>query len=115
MGSLVLNRFQITDRLGGGGFGVVYRAWDSRLERDVAVKVIEVSEDARSRVLREAQAAARLNHRGIVTLYELGEEDGHAFLVSELVEGATLQELSSRGAALRPGGRRDRRRSLRGS
>ena len=97
MGSLVLNRFQITDRLGSGGFGVVYRAWDSRLERDVAVKVIEVAEDASSRVLREAQAAARLNHRGIVTLYELGEEDGRAYLVSELVDGATLQELSSEG------------------
>ncbi len=97
MGSLVLNRFRIEQRLGSGGFGVVYRAWDSRLERDVAVKVIEVADDAGSRVLREAQAAARLNHRGIVTLYELGEEDGRAYLVSELVDGATLHELSSEG------------------
>ena len=97
IGSLVLNRFEITDRLGSGGFGVVYRAWDSRLERDVAVKVIEVADGAGGRVLREAQAAARLNHRGIVTLYELGEQDGRAFLVSELVEGATLQELTGEG------------------
>ena len=97
IGSLVLNRFEITDRLGSGGFGAVYRAWDSRLERDVAVKVIEVADGAGGRVLREAQAAARLNHRGIVTLYELGEQDGRAFLVSELVEGATLQELTGEG------------------
>ena len=93
MGSLVLNRFRIEQRLGSGGFGVVYRAWDSRLERDVAVKVISAEGEAGRRVLREAQAAARLNHRGIVTLYELGEENGQAYLVSELIDGATLREL----------------------
>ena len=82
MGSVVLNRFRIEQRLGSGGFGVVYRAWDSRLERDVAVKVIDAGAGTGSRVLREAQAAARLNHRGIVTLYELGEEEGRAYLVS---------------------------------
>ncbi|MGZ8665743.1 MAG: protein kinase domain-containing protein [Solirubrobacterales bacterium] len=95
MGSVVLNRFRIEQRLGSGGFGVVYRAWDSRLERDVAVKVIDAG--AGNRVLREAQAAARLNHRGIVTLYELGEEEGRAYLVSELVDGATLHELVGDG------------------
>ena len=97
MGSVVLNRFRIEQRLGSGGFGVVYRAWDSRLERDVAVKVIDAGAGTGSRVLREAQAAARLNHRGIVTLYELGEEEGRAYLVSELVDGATLDELSGEG------------------
>ena len=101
MGSVVLNRFRIEQRLGSGGFGVVYRAWDSRLERDVAVKVIDAGADAGGRVLREAQAAARLNHRGIVTLYELGEEEGRAYLVSELVDGATLQRARRRGQALR--------------
>jgi eukaryotic-like serine/threonine-protein kinase len=95
MGSVILNRFRIEERLGSGGFGVVYRAWDSRLERDVAVKVIDAG--AGNRVLREAQAAARLNHRGIVTLYELGEEEGRAYLVSELVDGATLDELAGDG------------------
>lgn len=93
MGSLVLNRFRIEQRLGSGGFGVVYRAWDSRLERNVAVKVIDAEGEAGRRVLREAQAAARLNHRGIVTLYELGTENGQAYLVSELVDGSTLRAL----------------------
>ncbi len=97
MGSLILNRFRLEQRLGSGGYGVVYRAWDSRLERDVAVKVIDAGGEAGRRVLREAQAAARLNHRGIVTLYELGEEDGQAYLVSELVDGATLHQLSRDG------------------
>ena len=98
VGELALGRFRIEEKLGSGGFGTVYRAWDSRLERDVAVKVIEREGEAGRRVLREAQAAARLNHPGIVTLYELGEEGGRAFLVSELVEGETLRRLSLDGA-----------------
>ena len=99
VGSLVLNRFLIERRIGSGGFGVVYEAWDGRLERTVAVKAIE-SRGAQCcrRVLREAQAAARLNHPGIVTLYEMGEEDGNALLVTELVEGSTLASLSREGA-----------------
>jgi serine/threonine protein kinase len=97
VGSVVLNRFVIERRLGSGGFGVVYEAWDGRLERSVAVKAIERHGEAGRRVLREAQAAARLNHPGIVTLYELGEEDGSALLVTELVEGQTLAELSHAG------------------
>jgi serine/threonine protein kinase len=91
----VLNRFLIERRIGSGGFGVVYEAWDGRLERPVAVKAIESGERGGSRrVLREAQAAARLNHPGIVTLYEMGEEGGSALLVTELVEGSTLAELA---------------------
>jgi serine/threonine protein kinase len=99
VGSLVLNRFLIERRIGSGGFGTVYEAWDGRLERSVAVKAIEEvgAHDSR-RVLREAQAAARLNHPGIVTLYEMGEEDGNALLVTELVEGETLAELNREGA-----------------
>jgi serine/threonine protein kinase len=97
VGSLVLNRFLIERRIGSGGFGVVYEAWDGRLERPVAVKAIEQRGEAGRRVLREAQAAARLNHPGIVTLYELGEEDGNALLVSELVEGSTLARLAHEG------------------
>ena len=97
VGSLVLNRFLIERRIGSGGFGVVYEAWDGRLERPVAVKAIEQRGEAGRRVLREAQAAARLNHPGIVTLYEMGEEDGNALLVSELVEGATLARLAHAG------------------
>jgi eukaryotic-like serine/threonine-protein kinase len=97
VGSLVLNRFLIERRIGSGGFGVVYEAWDGRLERPVAVKAIEQNGEAGRRVMREAQAAARLNHPGIVTLYELGEEDGNALLVSELVEGSTLARLDAAG------------------
>jgi eukaryotic-like serine/threonine-protein kinase len=97
VGSLVLNRFLIERRIGSGGFGVVYEAWDGRLERPVAVKAIEQRGEAGRRVLREAQAAARLNHPGIVTLYEMGEEDGNALLVTELVEGSTLARLAQRG------------------
>jgi serine/threonine protein kinase len=97
VGSLVLNRFLIERRIGSGGFGVVYEAWDGRLERPVAVKAIEQRGEAGRRVLREAQAAARLNHPGIVTLYEMGEEDGNALLVTELVEGSTLARLDHAG------------------
>jgi len=98
VGSLVLNRFLIERRIGSGGFGVVYEAWDGRLERTVAVKAIESRGESGRRVLREAQAAARLNHPGIVTLYEMGEEDGNALLVTELVDGTTLACLSREGA-----------------
>ncbi|HEX8752692.1 MAG TPA: serine/threonine-protein kinase [Solirubrobacterales bacterium] len=97
VGSVVLNRFVIERRIGSGGFGVVYEAWDGRLERPVAVKAIEQRGEAGRRVLREAQAAARLNHPGIVTLYEMGEEDGNALLVTELVEGSTLSRLAHSG------------------
>jgi serine/threonine protein kinase len=98
VGSLVLDRFLIERRIGSGGFGTVYEAWDGRLERPVAVKAIESgSADGCGRVLREAQAAARLNHPGIVTLYEMGEEDGSALLVTELVDGDTLDQLNRGG------------------
>ena len=94
----LMNRFEIVERLGSGGFGTVYRAWDARLEREVAVKVIETEPGSGARTRREAQAAARLNHPGIVGLYEFvqheyGPGDTRAFLVSELVEGPTLREL----------------------
>ena len=90
-----MDRFRLLERVGSGGMGTVYRAFDERLQRQVAVKEITSSDPAR--VAREAQAAARLNHPGIVTLYELGSDDGRALLVSELVEGATLAELARRG------------------
>jgi hypothetical protein len=91
-GELVLGRFTIGERIGDGGHGTVHRAWDERLCRWVAVKA--VVGDSAGRVLREAHAAARLNHPGIVTLYELGEHQGCAYLVSELVEGPNLRELA---------------------
>ena len=95
-GERVLGRFTIGERIGGGGHGTVHRAWDDRLCRSVAVKAVEG--DAAGRVLREAHAAARLNHPGIVTLYELGQQGGCAYLVSELVEGPNLRELAATAA-----------------
>ncbi len=95
VGDLVIGRFRVLERVGSGGMGVVYRAFDERLQRQVAVKEI-AGTDAR-RILREAQAAARLNHPSIVTLYELGAEEGRALLVSEFVDGATLAELAESG------------------
>jgi hypothetical protein len=93
---LVLGRYRLGRRLGTGGFGVVWQAWDEKLEREVAVKV--VPREADPRVEREARAAARLNHPGIVALYELAGDEHELFLVSELVPGRTLAELSRAGA-----------------
>ena len=92
-----MDRFRVLERIGSGGMGTVYRAYDERLERQVAVKADRPIRTP-DRVLREAQAAARLNHPAIVTLYELGEHAGHAVLVSELVPGETLAEPRGRRA-----------------
>ena len=96
VGEVVLGRFRIEERIGSGGFGTVYRAWDERLQRSVAVKVID-REHGVPRVSREAQAVARLAHRNIATLYELATDGERAFLVSELIEGETLRALGRRG------------------
>jgi hypothetical protein len=96
VGERVLGRFLIEERVGSGGFGTVYRAWDERLQRPVAVKVIE-REHGGERVVREAQAVARLGHRNIATLYELASDGQRAFLVSELIDGETLREMGRRG------------------
>ncbi len=95
-----MGRYRLEERIGAGGFGVVWRARDTKLERDVAVKVVprERDDPDRPRVEREALAAARLNHPGIVALYEMGADEHDIFLVSELVHGATLEELSREGA-----------------
>src|SRR4051794_8354790 len=97
---LVLDRYSLERRIGAGGFGVVWLAFGEKLEREVAVKIVDrdgggpVSE----RVAREARVAARLNHPGIVALYELGEDDEAVYLVSELVAGRTMAELIRHGA-----------------
>src|SRR4051794_30582421 len=93
---LVLGRFRIEERIGSGGFGTVFRAWDERLQRPVAVKVIDRDHGA-PRVTREAQAVARLTHRNIATLYELASDGDRAYLVSELIDGETLRSLGRRG------------------
>jgi hypothetical protein len=91
--NLVLGRYQLTQRLGSGGFGTVYAARDERLRRDVAIKVIPRAETDDDHAGREARVAARLNHPNVVALYELGFDDDNVYLVSELVEGRTLAEL----------------------
>jgi hypothetical protein len=93
-GELVLGRYRLERRLGAGGFGSVWQARDEKLERDVAVKVIPRDGRGDDRADREARAAARLNHPGIVALYELGADENDFYLVSELVPGRTLAELA---------------------
>jgi eukaryotic-like serine/threonine-protein kinase len=95
---LILGRYRMERRLGAGGFGVVWLAWDEKLEREVAVKVIPRERGAGERVEREARAAARLNHPGIVGIYELASDEHDVYLVSELVRGRTLAELTQAGA-----------------
>jgi serine/threonine protein kinase len=90
---LVLERYRLHRRLGAGAFGTVWMARDERLERDVAVKILARERIVGGRFEREARAAARLAHPGIVTLYEAAVDDEGAYLVSELVVGATLDAL----------------------
>ncbi len=89
-----LGNFEILSIIGRGGFGEVYRARDDRLRREVAMKFLpsQYADDqaAKTRFLREARAASRLNHPNICTIYEIDEIDGHTFIVMELIEGKSM-------------------------
>jgi serine/threonine-protein kinase len=93
-------RYQLQEKLGQGGMGVVYRAFDTTLERTVALKLLLPAEtldaDLKARLFREARSAGNLKHRNVVTIYDLGEHEGRPYLAMELLDGEDLQRRLSR-------------------
>src|SRR5581483_11245072 len=98
-----LGRYKILSELGRGAMGAVYRAVDPLIEREVAIKTLlpnlppEVMDEVRERFIREARSAGRLNHPNIVTVFDVGEQDGVAYIAMELLEGRSLQDLLKQG------------------
>ena len=93
--------YEILGTLGGGAMGMVFRAWDRRLQREVALKVLQENYQMpgmRERFLLEARAASALNHPNICTIFDMGDQDGDPYLVMELLEGETLKERILEGA-----------------
>jgi serine/threonine protein kinase len=96
-----IGKYVVTGRIGRGGMGMVYRAWDAALEREVAVKTLNaegtLDEESRRRFQIEARAAAKLQHPNIVTVFELGEDRGIPYIAMELLPGADLEALMRAG------------------
>jgi len=98
-----IGRYEILEELGQGAMGTVYRARDPLIERTVAIKTVSISllqqegADAESRFLREAQSAGRLSHPNIVTIYDVGEADGLAYIAMEYLTGMTLRDVIDKG------------------
>jgi len=99
-----IGRYELVDRIGKGGMGVVYRGRDTAIGRMVAVKMlvsdIDVSDETRERFFREARSAGQLTHRNIITIYDFGEEQGRAYIVMELLTGESLTGLLARHVKL---------------
>src|SRR5450756_78905 len=101
-----LGRYRILGELGRGAMGTVYRAHDPLIEREVAIKTLhpnlpeEVIAEVRPRFLREAKSAGQLNHPNIVTIFDVGEQDGVAYMAMELLEGRSLQQILAESARL---------------
>ncbi|MFY9317178.1 MAG: serine/threonine-protein kinase [Burkholderiales bacterium] len=98
MAQTQFGRYLIVAELGRGAMGAVHRAIDPLIERDVAIKTLlplppEIMDEVRERFLREARSAGRLNHPNIVTIYDVGEQDGVAYMAMELLEGKSLQQI----------------------
>ncbi|HEY5293705.1 MAG TPA: protein kinase [Burkholderiales bacterium] len=99
MNHATLGRYRIVGELGRGAMGTVYRAHDPLIDRDVAIKTLhpdlpeDVIAELRERFLREAKSAGRLNHPNIVTIFDVGEQDGVAYMAMELLEGRSLQQI----------------------
>src|SRR6202008_943777 len=97
-----LGPYEIQSPLGAGGMGEVYRARDTRLNRDVAIKILPASfssdPDRLQRFAQESRAAAALNHPNILSIYDIGEDRGAPYVVSELLEGDTLRDRLRNGA-----------------
>ncbi len=96
-----LSHYRLVEKIGEGGMGVVWKARDEKLRRDVALKVLpaELVQDPerRRRLLREARSAAAINHPNIGTVHEVDEAEGTVFIAMELVEGKTLRSLLGGG------------------
>src|SRR5215831_2521615 len=92
----ILGHYRILEQIGAGGMGVVYRAHDEQLVRDVALKILPADmladEAARKRFRKEALALAKLNHPNIATVHEFGSQNGTDYLVTEYIAGLTLDE-----------------------
>src|SRR5271156_2566669 len=96
-----LGPYELLEELAAGGMATVFRAWDGRLHREVAIKLIRdgaAMPAMRERFLAEARAVSGLNHPNICTIFDIGEQDGELYLVMELLEGETLRQRIAAGA-----------------